>query len=114
MTLPNNWTDDGPLFDASNQNDVANAVNTNTDYIAALPGSITVLFHYSEALSGTQNGTNEVFTTAHNYISGTTVVWRNGLREVLGVGYTESGTGQITFTTAPLTSDVIRIDYVAA
>jgi len=114
MTLPNDWTDDGPLFYAADQNAVANDVNANTTYIAALPGAITVLFHYSEALTGTQNGSNEVFTTTDNYISGTTVLWRNGLREVLGVGYTESGAGQITFTTAPLTTDVIRIDYVAA
>jgi hypothetical protein len=65
-----------------------------------------------ETPSGTQNGTNEVFTLVHSYAADSTAVYRNGLREVLNVGYTESGAGQITFTTPPLSSDVLTVDYL--
>jgi len=66
-----------------------------------------------EAPTGLQNGTNTVFSTAHAFISGSTAVYRNGLREVLGSGYTE-GSSQITFVQPPLSSDVIEIDYLAS
>jgi hypothetical protein len=65
-----------------------------------------------EIPAGVQNGVNEVFTTAHVFVLGSTAVYRNGLREHLGVGYTETTTTTITFTTAPLASDVIVIDYI--
>lgn len=67
---------------------------------------------FGEQLSGTINGTNLVFTTAAAYQAGTTAVYLNGIREPRGVGYTESGASQITFTSAPLVDDDIRIDYV--
>lgn len=66
-----------------------------------------------DTLTGVQNGSNEVYTTSHAFVASSTAVYRNGLREELGVGYTESGSAQITFTTPPLSSDVITIDYLA-
>lgn len=66
---------------------------------------------FNEQPSGTQNGVNVEFTLAHTPQTGSTSVYRNGLREVLGVGYSVSGS-DITFTTAPLSSDVLTVDYL--
>jgi hypothetical protein len=66
---------------------------------------------FGEVPSGTLNGINTTFTTSQNFVSGTTSVFRNGLREQLSVGYTESSP-HIVFSAAPLSSDVITVDYV--
>jgi hypothetical protein len=66
----------------------------------------------NEIPGGTQNGVNEVFTLVNSYLAGSTQVFRNGLRERLNVGYNESGAAQITFTTAPLVTDVLTVDYL--
>lgn len=73
------------------------------------PGDGTYVLN--ETPSGTQNGINVEFTLAHAPQTGSTSVYRNGLREVIGVGYSVSGSG-ITFTTAPLSSDVLTVDYL--
>lgn len=80
------------------------------DYV--IPGLI-LSFIAGEVPSGTKNGTNVTFTLASHYLASTTSVFRNGLREQLGVGYTEGGTNVLTFTTAPLSSDIIIVDYLA-
>lgn len=66
---------------------------------------------FNETPFGTQDGTNMVFTLANSYQSGSTQVYRNGLREILGHGYLESAPDEITFTTAPLGDDVLVVDY---
>lgn len=68
----------------------------------------------NETPAGARDGVNTVFTLTHPYQSGTTAIYRNGLREVLADGYLESGPAQITFTTAPLPSDVLLADYLIA
>lgn len=80
------------------------------DYV--IPGLILSLIA-GEAPSGTKNGINLVFTLTQDYLTTTTSVFRNGLREQLSVGYTESGSATITFTTAPLSSDIVTVDYLA-
>lgn len=66
---------------------------------------------FNETPSGNINGANTVFTTVDLYVSGTTRVHLNGLRQELGTDYTESGASEITFSSAPLTNDIILIDY---
>lgn len=66
---------------------------------------------FNETPSGTQDGVNAVFTLANTPQSGSTTVYRNGLREVLGTGYTATSS-TLTFSTPPLSSDVIRVDYL--
>lgn len=61
--------------------------------------------------SGTVNGSNAVFTTASNYISGSVTVFLNGLAQSPTTDYTESAVNQITFVVAPLTGDDIKICY---
>lgn len=73
------------------------------------PGDGTQVFN--ETPSGVQNGGNTVFTLAHAPRAGSITVYRNGLRERLGVGYTVTGS-TIVFTTAPLSTDEITADYL--
>jgi hypothetical protein len=65
-----------------------------------------------EVPSGTVNGTNTTFTTANSYATATTSVFRNGLREQLNIGYTESGGNAIVFSTPPLSTDLVVVDYL--
>lgn len=67
---------------------------------------------FGEQLTGTIDGVNMVFTTANGYQANTTAVFLNGIRETRGIGYGESGASEITFTSAPLVGDDVRIDYV--
>lgn len=67
---------------------------------------------FGEIPSGDKDGSNVVFNTAEVYRSNSTAVYINGLREFRGVGYAESGGSIITFTSPPLSSDDVRIDYV--
>lgn len=78
--------------------------------IAGPPGDGTPVV--GQAPTGTRDGVNAAFTTTQNYRTGTTAVFRNGLREVRGVGYTETGANTITFSAPPLVSDDIAIDYI--
>lgn len=66
---------------------------------------------FNETPSGVKDGANAVFTLAHTPQVGAVSVYRNGLREVLGVGYTVAGSN-ITFSTPPLSSDVLTVDYL--
>lgn len=74
------------------------------------PGDNSPVFN--ESLTGVKDGVNTVFTTANAYQAASTRVYRNGLREYLNVGYSESGAGQITFDEPPLTTDDITTDYL--
>lgn len=65
----------------------------------------------NEIPSGTQDGVNTVFALAHTPQSGSTMLYRNGLREVITVGYTVTGSN-ITISTPPLSSDVLIVDYL--
>lgn len=67
-----------------------------------------------EVPAGTQNGVNLVFTTSQHFQAGTTSVYRNGLREKISTCYTETLPSTITFSNAPLTTDVIEVDYIVA
>lgn len=69
---------------------------------------------FNEPLTGTIDGVNAVFTTADVFQPSSTRVYVNGLRESLGVAYTETGTNQITFADPPGVLDTITIDYLIA
>lgn len=68
-----------------------------------------------ETLTGTIDGSNKVFTTQHNYKSGTTRVFINGLKQKLGVGYSETDSNEITFSESPSAVgfiDELIINYI--
>lgn len=67
---------------------------------------------FGEIPTGTRDGVNAVFTTANPYRATRTAVYRNGIREIRGTCFTESGAAEITFSTPPLDTDDITIDYI--
>lgn len=66
---------------------------------------------FNETPTGTLNGVNLIFTTASNFTTNSTRLYLNGQRLKLSGDYTETGTNQITFVTAPTATDVLIIDY---
>jgi len=74
------------------------------------PGTGTQIFN--ETPTGAVDGANPVFTTAHAFRADSTVVYINGLRERLNIGYTETTSTSITFTQAPTVGDELIIDYL--
>jgi hypothetical protein len=74
--------------------------------------NLAILRATRETPSGTVNGSNTAFTTAHTPMSGSEEVYLNGLQQDAGGGadYTISGT-TITFNTAPLSGDKVRVSY---
>lgn len=82
------------------------AAVVGTDYLA--PSS----FVDRETPSGTVNGSTTVFILANTPVTGSEHVYLNGILQEPGAGndYTISGT-TITYLTAPLTGDKIRVTY---
>lgn len=70
----------------------------------------------NETPDGDVDGVNDTFTTFYDYKPGTTKLYLNGSRqrEGLGYDYVEQGGNDFQFTTAPLLSDIIIIDYMKA
>jgi hypothetical protein len=92
-------------------------MDTAESDIAALESSVLYVANVitREAPSGTINGTNVDFTLAHTPVSNSEHVYLNGLLQEPGVGndYSISG-GTITFSTAPVSGDRIRVSYLKA
>lgn len=93
------------------------------DRITGLEQRVTVLEEYGvggegdhiigEQLVGGINGANKIFTTPNNFISSTTEVVWNGIVVARGSGgdYIESGDNTLIFEEAPLSGDILRINY---
>lgn len=64
-----------------------------------------------EVPTGLVNGSNAVFTTSQNFVSGSTMVYRDGQLMKKTDDYFESGANQITFVSAPASSTNILIAY---
>jgi phage-related tail fiber protein len=91
--------------------DVSSVSNTGSVTLAT-----TIARHANfvvrETPSGTVNGSNTTFTLANTPTAGTEEVFLNGLLQDPGAGndYTISG-ATITYLTAPVTGDKIRVHY---
>jgi hypothetical protein len=57
------------------------------------------------------DGVNVVFTVANSYATGSTAMFRNGLRGQRGYDFNETPPDRITFTDAPFAGDLITVDY---
>jgi hypothetical protein len=80
-------------------------------YIKNINGQAATIKVYNEVPSGTADGVNTVFTTVYTPVSGSTQLYRAGLRMTpAGVDYTQSGS-TLTFVIAPASGDNILIDY---
>lgn len=73
----------------------------------------TVGIRTNEAVTGTVNGTNKIFTTISSYVPGTLEVWVNGLKQIPVTHYVETTptSGVFTFDDAPITGDNIIVNY---
>lgn len=61
------------------------------------------------------NGSVSTFTVADAYIAGLLQVWMNGLLQRRNIDYTENASaGTFTFPTAPLSGDVLWVEYTSA
>jgi hypothetical protein len=69
---------------------------------------------YDTGVTGSRNSINTIFTTTANFITGSTRVFRNGLRMTNGAGYdyTETSTNQITFANPPDSGDLLIVEYI--
>lgn len=65
---------------------------------------------FNETPGGTINSSNTSFTTAASYTSGTLRVYLNGIR-LAGADYSETGSTTFSMVTAPVTGDLLRVDY---
>lgn len=66
---------------------------------------------FNEAPSGTVDGANPVFTVTDPFAPNSTRVYLNGIRQIIGADYTETGPNEITFGDAPQSGDGLIIDY---
>lgn len=83
-----------------NVNNGTNTVGTNSIITDEVP-------------TGTVNGATVIFTTARAYIGGTLEVYINGLKQTRVTHFTETtpSSGTLTMSDAPLTGDVITVNY---
>jgi hypothetical protein len=82
---------------------------TNSHFIQGSNSSIV-----NETPTGTVNGTTTLFTVLQGkYVANTLQVYINGLQQTKTTDFTETspGSGTFTFTTAPVTGDVVRVAY---
>lgn len=87
---------------------------TAVTYTQDLAGTLSPSnFVVEETPSGSINGSNTTFTIANTPTAGTVKLYLNGVRQKSGAGndYTIT-TNTITFTTAPVSGDVILCDYM--
>lgn len=68
-------------------------------------------FVVNETPSGTINSSNTAFTTGNAPVAWTVQVFLNGLLQAVTTDYTISGSN-ITFITAPVTGDILRVTYI--
>jgi phage-related tail fiber protein len=109
-------TSAGLKFDASSPKKVQVALDGSSLTVGASGLKVNVAkFITRETPSGSVNSANVTFTLASTPIAGSESVYLNGLLQEPGAGndYTIS-TGTITYLTAPVTGDRLRVSYVIA
>lgn len=75
----------------------------------------TSKFIKRETPTGSVNSVNAVFTTANAIVSGSEEVFLNGLlQDDAGNDYTFSAGNTITFVSAPLTGDKVKVNYISS
>ncbi|MDL2342317.1 MAG: hypothetical protein QFB87_04550 [Patescibacteria group bacterium] len=82
---------------------------TNSAYIVGTNSQIV-----QETPTGTVNGATTLFTTLQaKYVANSLEVFLNGVAQIKTTDYAETspGAGTFTFTTAPVTGDVVRVNY---
>lgn len=114
MGKPITVKDEGVLLSGSISSiDFVGAGVTSTvlgyDTTVTIPGGVGTP-STNETPTGTVDGVNAVFTTAHTPISGTLAVYVGGSRQKLTEDYTVTGS-TITFNSAPMVGSILVVDY---
>lgn len=79
---------------------------------ASIAAGIGLSIITNEIPVGIKDGVNDTFTLVSPARPNSVAVYRNGLREVSGIGFIETDLVTITFSTPPLTTDDITTDYI--
>ena len=101
------------LANVSTANVVYYNSSTGLMTYATAPVGAQFKIDYDPNITGTRNGVNLLFTTSSTFIATTTRVFLNGQRLTRGAtyDYVETGTNQITFAAAPVSTDQLIIEY---
>jgi hypothetical protein len=101
------------LANVSTANVVYYNSSTGLMTYATAPVGAQFKIDYDPNITGTKNGSNLLFTTSSTFIATTTRVFLNGQRLTRGAtyDYVETGTNQITFAVAPVSTDQLIIEY---
>ena len=96
----------------ANQGGTLNTTAITWQQIPTNAGLSNTNFVDKEIPSGAINGSNTAYTLANTPVAGSEHIYLNGVFQESGAGndYTISGTA-ITFTTAPLSAEKIRVSY---
>jgi hypothetical protein len=84
----------------------------NAAIAAAGGGGGTGALIYGEVPTGTVNGVNKAFTTAHTYRPNQLSVFLNGVRQRRTNDYTETSNQAFSFVVAPISGDILSVDYM--
>lgn len=97
-----------------NSVDDAFYVNNNGSTGWTSIGGTAHVHRFNQDLTGTLNGTNLIFTTPSNFVTNSTRLYLNGIRQRISASYdyTETGVNEITFVVAPISGDSLLVDYV--
>jgi hypothetical protein len=79
---------------------------------AAPSGSAPLQMIWGETPAGTIDGTNQNFTSVSAYRTNLLSVFLNGIRQRRINDYTETGSNSFQFVNAPISGDVLSIDYI--
>jgi hypothetical protein len=67
---------------------------------------------YGEVPVGSVNGVNKAFTTANTYRPNQLSVFLNGVRQRRTNDYTETSNQAFSFVAAPISGDILSVDYM--
>lgn len=75
-----------------------------------------IVSRYQGQFSGTQNGSNTIFTMPENFVPGTVKVFKDGIRLSGGGGldYEEEGTNKVVLTEPPTSENMLIFEYIRA
>jgi hypothetical protein len=75
-------------------------------------GTVSGNLIYGEVPTGTVDGVNKNFTTANTYRPNLLSVFLNGVRQRRTNDYSETSNNSFSFVAAPVSGDILSVDYM--